>query len=171
MQSTKTPFIAAAALFAAALLLAPRGAAAQPREHHATLEGTWEVQATFVNCDTGAPVAPPFTSLHAYLGTNGGSMIEQGSRTGPPPTASRTVGQGVWQRVKGRRFGSVFKFFRFDAAGVYIGGNEIETTLDLGTKGNTFVAASAGFAFDTAGSPVGPPICVDQTAKRMKLDG
>lgn len=93
------------------------------------LVGTWEFQVTFVDCETGAPLGPPFQSLHTYSAE--GSVIEQGSRVGPPPTATRTVGQGIWEREMPGVFHATFSFFTFDANAQPLTRADIDETLEF----------------------------------------
>lgn len=71
------------------------------QEHAASrgIEGVWGVTVTLTNCDTGAPVAPPFRSLVTFAA--GGTVHESTGGLGFAPE-QRSGGHGVW-RQKGRR--------------------------------------------------------------------
>jgi hypothetical protein len=134
-----------------------------------TLAGTWAVQVSFVTCDTAVPTQPTFPTLHTYLGENAGSMIEHGGRVGPPPTVSRTVAQGTWQRVRGSRYEAVYEFFRFDGTGAFIGSNRITRDITLGSKGLFFSSTGTAVGFDAAGTQIGVA-CLRETGLRKVVD-
>ena len=92
----------AIAVVAVALLSQPGLAAdqAEGANQGRSLVGTWELQVSPVDCATGVPVAPPFSSLQNY--TASGTVMEEGSVVGPPPVFMRTSGQGVWKREGGQ---------------------------------------------------------------------
>lgn len=132
----------------------------------ASLAGTWEFQVTFVNCDTGAPVAPTFTSLHTYF--PGGSAIEQGSTVGPPPSASRTVGQGVWRRQAPGDFRARVTFFAFDNAGHQLTRVMIDEIVE--TEGtDEAISYGVGRVFTPTGIQVGSN-CFTGPGRRVTLD-
>ena len=57
------------------------------------LEGTWDVQVTIRNCQTGAEIRH-FASLTVFM--SGGTMLDS---TSGIPQALKTPGQGVWSHV------------------------------------------------------------------------
>jgi hypothetical protein len=115
------------------------------------LVGTWELQVSFVNCESGAPLGPPFTSLHTYL--PGGSALEQGSSVGPPPSASRSVGQGVWRRESPGLFRAHIVFFNFDAGGQVLGRVEIDEFVETHGR-DRILHYGVGSVFTPAGVQV-----------------
>jgi hypothetical protein len=128
------------------------------------LVGTWEFQVSFVDCETGTPLAPPFTSLHTYL--PGGSALEQGSRVGAPAT-SRTVGQGVWEREGAGLFRGLFVFFAFDATGQTLGRVEINELVELDGRDR-----SLHYGFANIFTPDGVQVarnCFTGPGERVKL--
>ncbi len=60
-----------------------------------TLEGTWQVEVTQVNCQTSAPLGPTFPSYLAFAGN--GTMAENTSNPGFA-AGQRGPGLGVWHR-------------------------------------------------------------------------
>jgi len=156
------------ALFALALLVHVPGFRSEAHAaNRKTMEGTWQLQVMLKNCDTGAVVAGPFTSLQTF--SAGGSMIEQGSRIGPAPTSNRSVGQGVWKASGGGAYVNTFKFFRYDNTGAYLGYNEIHRTLQLGGNRDWFTSTGQTKIFDPAGNQVGLT-CIEETGDRVSLD-
>ena len=127
--------------------------------------GTWEFQVGFINCETGAPLAPPFRSLHTYI--PGGSMLEQGAAAGPPPAASRTVGQGVWQRERAGLFESLFTFFTFDATGQYLTRVVVEEIVEF-TGGNELDLQAVAGVFAPNGAQVATN-CVIGSGERLTV--
>jgi hypothetical protein len=60
-----------------------------------TLEGTWQVDVTQVNCQTGAALGPAFPSYLSFAGN--GTMAENTSNPGFA-AGQRGPGLGVWHR-------------------------------------------------------------------------
>lgn len=75
----------------AVLLLGPFATAQEGRGH---LVGTWRVQVTQVNCQTGAALGPSFPSLLTFA--DGGTMAEDTTNPVFAP-GQRSAGQGVWE--------------------------------------------------------------------------
>ena len=103
-----------------------------------TVEGAWRNMVTPVNCQTGAPLAPPFRSLLTFH--EGGTMSEYGISPGTTP-ALRSPGHGVWQREKGwDDYSLAFTFYRYDASGLFIGSQKVTSALRLGASGEDFTS-------------------------------
>lgn len=133
------------------------------------LEGTWDARITIVNCTTGVPPTDPptvFQGLGTYV--RGGSLIETGSGT-----YLRTPGHGVWEHDGAQRFAATLKFFRFNAAGAFVGSTVATKTIELGEDKNEYTATASIAFFNTDGSPVllpdGSPLrsCATETARRF----
>lgn len=62
------------------------------------LVGTWQVQVTQVDCQTGVPLSPPFSSLLTF--NAGGTMAEDTINPAFGP-GQRGTGQGVWKQRSG----------------------------------------------------------------------
>ncbi len=82
------PVTALAAVFV--LLLAQMGAA---QDQAGKLIGTWQVQVTQVDCTSGTPLGPAFSSLLTFA--RGGTMTEDTSNPAFG-RGQRSAGQGVW---------------------------------------------------------------------------
>src|SRR6266540_598994 len=78
------------------------------------LEGTWNVQVTIRNCQTGAEIRH-FASLTTFM--SGGTMLDS---TSGIPQALKTPGQGVWGHVNGNTYRFTFKSFSFDPSGNFL---------------------------------------------------
>jgi hypothetical protein len=86
--------------------------------------GTWDVQVTIRNCQTGAPIRT-FPSLTTFM--SGGTLIDS---TSGIPQALKTPGHGVWNQEFGNYRFSV-KSFSFDANGNYTGYTIIRHQVNL----------------------------------------
>ena len=96
--------------FALMLLIAAVTIAAGQEDRNSDhIVGTWNVTVTFVDCTTGA-VIRSFPTLNTF--NVGGTMMET-----PRSLAQRSPGQGVWDKIGGNEYSSVFKFFRSNADG------------------------------------------------------
>src|SRR5882724_7553508 len=83
------------------------------------LEGTWDVQVTIRNCQTGAAIRT-FASLTTFI--FGGTTLDS---TSGIPQALKTPGQGVWIHLNGNTYRFSFKSFSFDAGGSFTGSTKI----------------------------------------------
>ncbi|MFZ1133096.1 MAG: hypothetical protein WAN38_20130 [Terriglobales bacterium] len=83
----------ASLLLAAVMVIPAFGQSAAHPEPKTKLVGTWQVQVTQVDCQSGAPLGPPFTSLLTFA--QGGTMNED---TENPAFGhgQRGGGQGTW---------------------------------------------------------------------------
>ena len=71
-----------------------------------TLEGTWLMEATLVNCATGAQLpipGNPFPALHTYMYAK---RHDAGHRRFPPPpppseAVTRSTAHGIWEHTGG----------------------------------------------------------------------
>jgi hypothetical protein len=134
--------------------------------HGRSLVGTWELQVSPVDCATGAPVAPPFSSLHNY--TRSGTMTEEGSVVGPPPVFMRTSGLGVWRREGGRTFRAFFKIYRFDSNAAPLDRSHVELSLKLAEDRDELVGAGVITTVALDGTELAS-ICSTSTGRRLEL--
>jgi hypothetical protein len=81
------------ALAAAAMVLPAFAQSVAHTETKSKLVGTWQVQVTVVDCQSGNPLGPPFTSLLTF--TAGRAVIEDTSNPVFAP-GQRGSGQGRW---------------------------------------------------------------------------
>ena len=118
-----------------------------------TISGVWQTVVTPRNCQTGAPVAPPFRGLFTF--NEGGTMSEYGIGPGSSP-ALRSPGHGVWQRDHGwQDYSFAFTFYRYNSAGVFIGSQKITATLELAASGDGFTTNSQIEVFDANDNVIG----------------
>ena len=128
----------------------------QPPEQR--LEGTWRVQLTPVNCQTGA--ASPATGRSINTFARGGSLVAAPALPGPPLL-------GVWKHVEGRRFTNTVEGFRLNPDGTYAGMVKIKADLILEEGFNEFTATDVFEFFDANGNSVGKG-CLIRKGQRIE---
>jgi len=148
-------FVAVAVLVVAGALILPLGwsAAAHSKaddEPEAKLEGTWRVQVTLHNCQTGVPLIS-FSSLLTFA--QGHTVIEVTSSPAFLP-GQRTPGLGIWSRTDGHSFSATSDaFILFPSAttppGFRRGVQRITQTIEV--NGDDFAANASNQFFDTNG--------------------
>lgn len=90
------------ALGGAALLLMTQGGSALAQSGpDGGIVGTWLVQVTLRNCQTGAPLGPPFNSLVTFHAD--GTIVEAAASTSFAP-GQRTPAHGTWTRQGPRTY-------------------------------------------------------------------
>ena len=110
-----------------------------PGSRARTIEGVWRTVVTPHNCQTGQSFAP-LAGLFTFH--EGGTMSEYGIGPGSSP-ALRSPGHGVWRREHGwQDYSFTFIFYRYDAAGMFLGSQKITGTLELASSGDEFATRS-----------------------------
>ncbi len=95
------------------------------------LEGTWRLQVTGRNCQTGDPIPTRnVQSLQTYV--RGGTLLETSNAIS---SALRSTGQGVWHHKGGRRYAATFMFFRFNPDGSFAGTTMATQDIQLSRDG------------------------------------
>ena len=129
------------------LMVAPRTIANAQSQHAASgggLEGTWRVEVTLRDCNTGAALGSPFRSLLSFA--RGGTMTETTARFSP---AVRGPGHGIWQQVQGSTFSSTLEAFLYNPSGVWIEWQRLTQTIEIGDDPHTWTANAHNEIFDT----------------------
>jgi hypothetical protein len=159
---TRTPGMALPVLLTLLVLqVLGFGQDASAREN--TLVGTWLLELTGRDCQTGEPVGtPPNQALHTYLPS--GSLV--GSNN---VTAFRSPSYGIWKRTDKQQFLATFISFRFNADGTPAGKIEVTESIALGESSHSFTATSVVEIFDVD-DHVLATICVGETAQRFTFD-
>src|SRR5262245_61239851 len=95
----------AASLTVTALALGTGSRADDNERWSRSLAGTWRVQVTLRDCDTGAPLPlPPFAAMLTFA--EGGTLT--GTTSNPLfRTGQRSPDHGIWQRTGWRRYRAV----------------------------------------------------------------
>lgn len=115
------------------------------RRNAKKLVGTWDVQVTIRNCQTGAAIRT-FASVGTFM--SGGTLID--STSGIPP-ALRNPGQGVWNHEGGRNYRFKFKSFSFDASGNFTGWTIIQHEANLNHGGDDYESAGTAEVYNPSG--------------------
>lgn len=151
------------ALLALALVSVPVGAdadreqdtdRAQELAASRGIEGVWSITVTLRNCDTGAPLAPPFRSLVTFVA--GGTVHESTGALGFAPE-QRSEGHGVWRQMDRRLFRQrMIALLRFEtppqppAPGFLAGWQVVDHLVTLDNHRRLTSEGTTQF-FDTAG--------------------
>ena len=130
---------------------------------NSTLSGTWRVDVTLTDCQSGMPLPLPHSpTLNTFLGN--GSLLSALSRS------DASAGHGRWVRTGRKMFEARLQVFRFaaagTAAGTYLGTSELTKHIQLVTP-DTFTATTTVELFDVNGKPVGNG-CATETAERFE---
>jgi len=125
------------------------------------LAGTWQVQSTQRNCQTGAAIRT-FPALNIFV--RGGSML--GTSAGASPALFSNA-YGVWQHIGGQNFTNTFTVFRFNPDGTYTGTLKATRAIVLGPDFNEFTTTESIEIFDPSGNLISTG-CATQTARRLE---
>jgi len=119
------------------------------------LVGSWELT---VN---RGPQLPPVKGMTTY--TRGHSLIGTGN------LVTRGPAHGTWEHVKGRLYADTHVFFRFDAAGVYLGTQRISENVRVAPDGDSYTAVAISNLFDPNGNLVVGGLRATITATRIPV--
>jgi hypothetical protein len=138
-------FGATAALVLAGMLVLGPGlmARAQSQSQAGRIEGTWRVQLTVRNCQTGEPLRS-FPTL--FIFGQGGTLSI--TTAGLPPALS-TPGVGVWGHTNGNTYSAVSEAFVFSPAGAWIQTHRLTRAIELSSDANEFTDTVTLEIFDT----------------------
>jgi hypothetical protein len=126
------------------------------------IEGTWRVEVTARNCQSGAAIRT-FPGLNTYL--PGGSLIVTGASASP---ALISTGHGVWEHAGGRNFTSTVIFFRFNPDGTYAGTTKITRSIELDAADSDQLTSTESIELaDPNGNVVGSQ-CATQIGHRLE---
>src|SRR6266851_2566330 len=143
----------AAALALTAMLipkigLSARAAQSEESESHAKgLQGTWRVQLTVRDCQTGVALRT-FPALFSFA--KGGTLTE--TTAGLLPALS-TTGLGVWRHTYGQAYSAVSESFVFSTTGVWTT-HRLTRAIEIANDGNTFTDTVGLQIFDTNGNVI-----------------
>jgi hypothetical protein len=110
------------------------------------IEGTWEVQVSIINCQTGG-VIRSFPSLTMFM--QGGTVIDS---TSGMPQQLKTPGQGVWAHTTDNNYAFRFKNFNFDAANNYTGYTIIRHEANLDVSGDSYTSSGTAETYAANGN-------------------
>jgi len=103
-----------------------------PESKSRRLEGTWQVQVTLQNCQTGAALrtTPAFLTFAA-----GGTLVET---TTVFSASQRGPGHGFWEHTGGKTFKAVSKAFFFNADGTWAATQTLTQQIEFGDDPDVF---------------------------------
>jgi hypothetical protein len=139
-----------AALVLAGMLVLGSGltarAWAQDGGSHNSLQGTWRVQVTVRDCQTGV-AQRTFPALFTFA--KGGTLTVVSA--GQLPALS-TTGLGVWRHTDGHTYSAVSESFVFSSAGAWTQTHRLTRTIEIGNDANEFTDTIALEIFNTNGN-------------------
>ena len=155
----------AAALVLASLLVLGSGLTATAQSVNAEspngLRGTWRVQLTILDCQTGQ-VLRTFPAVLAFA--KGGTLAL--TTAGQLPSLS-TTGLGIWRHTNGHSYSAVSETFIFSPAGAWIQTHRLTRAIDVSNDGDEFTDTVALQIFDTSGNQIVTG-CGTSVGSRMK---
>ena len=110
------------------------------------LVGTWDVQVTLRNCQTGAAIRT-FASIGTFM--TGGTALDS---TSGIPQALKTPGQGVWSYVGRNTYRFKIKSFSFDASGNFTGWTIIKHVANLNRFADEYESAGTAEVYAPNGN-------------------
>jgi hypothetical protein len=114
-----------------------------------SIVGTWTLQVTLVNCQTGDPVSNvTFPALNTFLAE--GSMLSDPASN---PALQRT-GHGVWAFAGGRNFTNTVILFRFNPDGSYAGTQTVRRNITVSRSLDEFTARDTATIADPSGTVI-----------------
>ena len=131
------------------------------RQNGRKLEGSWNLQGTRLNCQTGAETGT-FSALFTFA--RGGTFWESGSQLSP---ALRSASHGVWRYESNGSYTTAFQFFRFNADGTFAGRQIVRQQLELSDDGNSYTATATAQILDVNGNVIANN-CSAGTATRFE---
>ena len=138
-------FGATAALVLAGMLALGSGlkARAQSESQAGPLQGTWRVQLTVRDCQTGTELRT-FPVLFTFA--KGGTLTATTAGQSP---ALFTPNLGVWGHTGGNIYSAVSEAFVFSPAGAWIQTHRLTRAIELSSDANEFTETVAVEIFDT----------------------
>ncbi len=125
------------------------------------LEGTWDIQVTVRNCQTGAPIRT-YAEIETFM--SGGTTIV--STTGIPP-ALKTAGHGICSHAGGNAYRFKFKSFSFDASGNFTGWAIIKHEANLNRSADEYESTGTAEVYAPNGNLLFTG-CATETATRFE---
>jgi len=124
------------------------------------LDGTWDVQLTVRNCQTGATIRTlPEVATFMF----GGTMLYS---TSGIPQSLKTPGHGNWRHVSGNNYEFEFKSLNFDAGGVFTGWTIVIHAATLNSEATGYISEGTAEVFNPNGTSIFKG-CSTATATRL----
>jgi hypothetical protein len=122
-----------------------------------SVEGTWDVSVTVINCQTGA-VIRTVRSLQMF--SHDGSFTETAN------TFLRGSSLGSWARSGGQTFGATYWFFRYTSTGGFASIARVLDSITLSQDGSTFTASGMIQDYDASNNLISTG-CFTHSATRL----
>jgi hypothetical protein len=159
---TRTGRVTAIVTLGIALTFASRQLPAQKGGENALgrrIEGTWLVQITLRDCDTGVEIPnSTLPGLHTFL--SGGAMIST------PASSGLSTGHGVWTHTGGESFHNTVRLFAFTPGGALMGIATVARDTVLSPDGGSLTSDDVSEFRDLAGNLIGSR-CAAVTGTRL----
>jgi hypothetical protein len=111
-----------------------REAAARARR----IEGVWDVTVTLRDCQTGNPLPPPLSPIHARnMFIRGGTLTELNARGNP---TVRNPSFGTWHIDDDGTYAAVFRYSRFNPDGTFSQTVKVTRQIRLSRDADAFAA-------------------------------
>jgi len=121
-------------------------ATAHSEEQAGKLEGTWRVQVTIRDCQSGAALRT-FPALLTFA--QGGTLTE--TTTGFSP-ALRTPGHGFWQHTGDHSYSAVSEAFLFNQIGIWTATQRLTQSIEIADNPDELTSTATNEIFDTSGN-------------------
>ena len=149
-----------AALVLAGMLVLGSGLTARAQSKDAGLEGTWRLQITVRDCQTGA-AQRTFPALFAF--SKGGILTATSAGL---PSAITTPDYGVWRHTDGQNYSAVAESFLFNPAGAWIQTHRLTRAIELDKDADEFTDTVKLEIFDNSGNLIVTG-CATSVARRF----
>jgi len=110
------------------------------------LDGTWRVQVTIRNCQTGAGLRT-FPALVTFA--HGGTLTE--TTTGFAPS-QRTPGHGFWRHTGENSYLAVSEAFLFNPSDIWTGTQKLTQNTEIARDSDAFASTASIEIFDISGN-------------------
>jgi hypothetical protein len=161
-----TTSLLAIAMIIGALCMVPaavrKDVSQEPNDSHGgKIEGTWRVQVTQRNCQTGAELRT-FPAMLTFA--KGGTLT---GTTTAFPVALRGPDHGLWSHTGNRDYQAVSEAFLFNSSGAWVQTQRITQSIELTADADTLNSKATVDFFDTSGNTVLTG-CATAVATRME---
>jgi hypothetical protein len=125
------------------------------------LVGSWDLQVTLRDCDSGVPFVT-FPAMNTY---NLGGTTQQTAV--PDPGMTALPGHGAWSHEIGRSYSGAFQFFILNPNPALTTRVIVRSSISLDLSGDNYTSTDAAQILNLAGEVVGRG-CSTSTATRFK---
>jgi hypothetical protein len=140
--------VAATVLVALVGALVAEARHAQPEQALArTLHGTWRVEITLRNCQTGDALGVPFPAMATFDAS--GTVITSDGGLGP---ATRGAGHGIWRRSAAHTYAVLTEAFLFAPDGARSGTQRLRQSIEIGWDPDEFTATVSAEVLNLQGA-------------------